>query len=76
MATVQVRYIVIDVDAAIAFYTGLLDFTLEMHPAPAFAMLSVRISASSSARPIPPAAAGKRCLTAPSLSLAAGIGLR
>ena len=40
MATVQVRYIVNDVDAAIAFYTGLLDFTLEMHPAPAFAMLS------------------------------------
>jgi catechol 2,3-dioxygenase-like lactoylglutathione lyase family enzyme len=40
MATVQVRYIVNDVDAAIAFYTGLLDFKLIMHPAPAFAMLS------------------------------------
>jgi catechol 2,3-dioxygenase-like lactoylglutathione lyase family enzyme len=40
MASVQVRYIVHDVDAAIAFYTKLLDFTLEMHPAPAFAMLS------------------------------------
>jgi catechol 2,3-dioxygenase-like lactoylglutathione lyase family enzyme len=40
MATVQVRYIVNDVDAAIAFYTRLLDFNLEMHPAPAFAMLS------------------------------------
>ena len=40
MATVQVRYIVRDVDAAIAFYTKLLDFTLEMHPAPQFAMLS------------------------------------
>jgi len=40
MATVQVRYIVNDVDAAIAFYTGLLEFTLVMHPAPAFAMLS------------------------------------
>ena len=40
MATVQVRYIVHDVDAAIAFYTGLLNFNLEMHPAPAFAMLS------------------------------------
>ena len=37
---VQVRYIVNDVDAAIAFYTGHLGFKLEMHPAPAFAMLS------------------------------------
>jgi catechol 2,3-dioxygenase-like lactoylglutathione lyase family enzyme len=40
MATVQVRYIVIDVDAAITFYTQQLDFKLEMHPAPSFAMLS------------------------------------
>jgi catechol 2,3-dioxygenase-like lactoylglutathione lyase family enzyme len=40
MATVQVRYIVHDVDAAIAFYTKLLDFKLDMHPAPPFAMLS------------------------------------
>ena len=40
MATVQVRYIVHDVDSAISFYTSLLGFTLEMHPAPAFAMLS------------------------------------
>ena len=40
MATVQVRYIVNDVDAAITFYTKHLDFKLEMHPAPPFAMLS------------------------------------
>jgi catechol 2,3-dioxygenase-like lactoylglutathione lyase family enzyme len=40
MSTVQVRYIVRDVDAAIAFYVGHLGFTLEMHPAPPFAMLS------------------------------------
>jgi catechol 2,3-dioxygenase-like lactoylglutathione lyase family enzyme len=40
MATVQVRYIVDDVDAAIAFYTGQLGFDLVMHPAPAFAMLT------------------------------------
>ncbi|HEY9166657.1 MAG TPA: VOC family protein [Candidatus Kryptonia bacterium] len=40
MATVQVRYIVHDVDAAISFYCGHLGFTLEMHPAPPFAMLS------------------------------------
>ncbi len=40
MATVQVRYIVHNVDSAIEFYTKLLDFTLEMHPAPPFAMLS------------------------------------
>ena len=40
MATVQVRYIVNDVDAAIAFYCQLLGFTEVMHPAPMFAMLS------------------------------------
>jgi catechol 2,3-dioxygenase-like lactoylglutathione lyase family enzyme len=40
MATVSVRYIVHDVDAAIAFYTRHLDFTEVMHPASAFAMLS------------------------------------
>ncbi|HUK28249.1 MAG TPA: VOC family protein [Candidatus Acidoferrales bacterium] len=40
MATVQVRYIVNDVDAAIAFYCKLLGFQEIMHPAPAFAMLS------------------------------------
>ncbi len=39
MATVSVRYIVHDVDAAIAFYCGQLDFREVMHPAPAFAML-------------------------------------
>jgi catechol 2,3-dioxygenase-like lactoylglutathione lyase family enzyme len=40
MATVSVRYIVHDVDAAIAFYCGQLGFEEVMHPAPAFAMLS------------------------------------
>jgi catechol 2,3-dioxygenase-like lactoylglutathione lyase family enzyme len=40
MATVSVRYIVHDVDAAIAFYCGHLGFDEVMHPAPAFAMLS------------------------------------
>lgn len=40
MATVQVRYIVHDVDAAIRFYCGQLGFKEVMHPAPAFAMLT------------------------------------
>src|SRR6195256_7096783 len=40
MATVQVRYIVDDVDAAIAFYCEQLGFHEDMHPAPSFAMLS------------------------------------
>ena len=40
MATVSVRYIVTDVDAAIAFYCGHLGFHEDMHPAPSFAMLS------------------------------------
>jgi catechol 2,3-dioxygenase-like lactoylglutathione lyase family enzyme len=37
---VSVRYIVDDVDAAIAFYTAHLGFELVMHPAPPFAMLA------------------------------------
>jgi catechol 2,3-dioxygenase-like lactoylglutathione lyase family enzyme len=37
---VSVRYIVHDVDAAIAFYTGMLGFKVDMHPAPGFAALS------------------------------------
>jgi catechol 2,3-dioxygenase-like lactoylglutathione lyase family enzyme len=40
VATVSVRYIVNDVDEAIAFYTEHLGFREEMHPAPTFAMLS------------------------------------
>jgi len=40
MATVSVRYIVDDVDAAISFYCKLLGFHEDMHPGPAFAMLS------------------------------------
>src|SRR5512132_1536072 len=40
MGTVSVRYIVADVDAAIAFYTERLGFTVDLHPAPGFARLS------------------------------------
>jgi catechol 2,3-dioxygenase-like lactoylglutathione lyase family enzyme len=40
MSTVSVRYIVNDVDEADEFYTRHLGFTLDMHPDPAFAMLS------------------------------------
>jgi len=40
MSTVSVRYIVNDVDAAIPFYCGHLGFHEDMHPDPAFAMLS------------------------------------
>jgi catechol 2,3-dioxygenase-like lactoylglutathione lyase family enzyme len=40
MATVSVRYIVDDVDAAISFYTKHLGFAVGMKPAPGFAMLS------------------------------------
>lgn len=35
-----IRYIVEDVEQAIAFYRDLLGFELEMHPAPGFAALS------------------------------------
>jgi catechol 2,3-dioxygenase-like lactoylglutathione lyase family enzyme len=40
MPSVSVRYIVNDVDEAIAFYSEQLGFREDMHPAPAFAMMS------------------------------------
>ena len=40
MTSVSVRYIVDNVDAAIAFYTKYLDFRVDLHPAPGFASLS------------------------------------
>jgi catechol 2,3-dioxygenase-like lactoylglutathione lyase family enzyme len=40
VSTVSVRYIVDDVDAAIAFYRDRLGFREQMHPDPAFAMLT------------------------------------
>jgi catechol 2,3-dioxygenase-like lactoylglutathione lyase family enzyme len=40
MANVTVRYIVDDVDAAIAFYTEHLGFDVVMRPAPPFALLA------------------------------------
>jgi catechol 2,3-dioxygenase-like lactoylglutathione lyase family enzyme len=54
------RYLVADVDASIAFYTGHLDFTLAQQMGPAFAIvsredLSLWLSGpqSSAARPMP-----------------------
>lgn len=55
MATVQVRYIVKDVDEAIAFYCQHLGFSEVMHPAPAFAMLQrgdLRLVLSAPGQPI------------------------
>ena len=40
MSTVSVRYFVDNVDAAIAFYTQHLGFTVAMRPAPSFAILA------------------------------------
>ena len=40
MSKVSVRYIVNDVDNVIPFYTDVLGFKVEMHPAPGFASLS------------------------------------
>jgi catechol 2,3-dioxygenase-like lactoylglutathione lyase family enzyme len=51
--TVLVRYIVHDVDAALAFYTDRLGFAEVMHPAPTFAMLSrgaLRLALSAPSR--------------------------
>lgn len=41
MDSVSVRYIVNDVDAAIEFYRDALGFSVDMHPAPGFAALSM-----------------------------------
>ena len=57
MAAVSVRYIVDDVDAAIAFYTERLGFTVELHPAPGFAMLAhgdLRLLVNAAAGPAGP----------------------
>lgn len=40
MTTVSLRYIVDDVDAALAFYRDHLGFEVDMHPAPGFGALS------------------------------------
>ena len=40
MGKVKVRYLVNDVDVAIPFYSELLGFKVDMHPAPGFASLS------------------------------------
>ncbi len=40
MSTVSVRYITVDVDAAVVFYAERLGFNVEMHPGPGFAILS------------------------------------
>lgn len=76
MAAVQVRYIVHDVDKALAFYCGHLGFMEVMHPAPAFAMLSrgdLRLVLSA---PNPAGGGGQSMPTAPSPSRGAGIGFR
>jgi predicted enzyme related to lactoylglutathione lyase len=38
--TINLRYIVDDVDSAMSFYRDQLDFKVDMHPAPGFAALS------------------------------------
>jgi len=56
MSTVSVRYIVDDVDAAIAFYRDRLGFRELMHPDPAFAMLTHGVPAGhpgGGSRPMP-----------------------
>ena len=40
MTTVNVRYIVRDVEEAITFYTAHLGFDVQMHPGPSFARLA------------------------------------
>ena len=62
MSKVNVRYIVNDVDAAIPFYTDMLGFKVEMHPAPGFASLCAAIYSCCSTDPAP-AAPDKPCVT-------------
>jgi hypothetical protein len=56
LATVSVRYVVDDVDDAIAFYCRYLGFEERMHPAPTFATVTLghlRLLLSAGARPCP-----------------------
>lgn len=41
MARISMRYIVADVDAAVAFYADMLGFQVDLRPAPGFAALSM-----------------------------------
>ena len=68
MATVSVRYMVDDVEAAIGFYTERLGFRVEFNPAPGFAVLSrgdLRLllnepGAGGAGQPMPDAASPSR----------------
>jgi catechol 2,3-dioxygenase-like lactoylglutathione lyase family enzyme len=75
MATVQVRYIVHDVDAAIRFYCTHLGFKEVMHPVAVFAMLThgdLRLVLSA---PNPAAGGGQPMPDGTKQSLVAGTGL-
>jgi catechol 2,3-dioxygenase-like lactoylglutathione lyase family enzyme len=77
MSTVSVRYIVDDVDAAIPFYCEHLGFHEDMHPDPAFAMLSrgdLRLVLVSPIGPDHRAAVRVPCLMGPGRNREDGIG--
>ena len=76
MATVQVRYIVDDVDAAIALYVQLLGFREVMHPALAFAMLARGDLRLVLSKPNPAAGGGQPMRMDDSSNPAAGTGSR
>jgi len=76
MVTVSVRYIVDDVDAAIGFYRDDLGFTEIMHPAPAFAMMSLGDLRLVLSAPAADPAGDRPCRTAPCRHPAAGTGSR
>src|SRR5260370_25094157 len=64
---VSVRYMIDDVDAAVAFYTNHSDFTFELDAAPAFAFVgrgNLRLLLSGEKPP-----AGNQCMMEPSLCL-------
>ena len=68
MSTASVRYIVDDVDAAIDFYCRELGFEQQMHPDPAFAMLTrgdLRLVLVSPVGPDHPGGGFARCQTEP-----------
>ena len=72
MAVVSVRYIVTDLDAALAFYTTHLGFQVAMRPAPTSRCCRAGSFASSSACRASSAAAANRCPTGAGLSLGDG----
>ena len=74
--SVSVRYIVNDVDAAISFYTEMLGFKVDIHPAATFAIISKDDFRLMLSRPGGSGGAGRQWRTVKFLLPAVGTAFR